>query len=104
MKLPVYNTFIDFRVRNAQHRCRSSPPEFFIDEAIRESLAKQVLLRAWAKKRAARVTRKWRKLVAAAWSVKEEQNAREAREHAGEQIDLPTPKLRVTLHSDIFFQ
>ena len=46
MKLPVYGTFIDFGVRNAQHRCRSSPPEFVIDDAVRESVAKEALLRA----------------------------------------------------------
>ena len=104
MKQPVYSTFIDFGVRNAQHRCRGSPPRFFIDDAIRESLAKEALLWARVQKRAARITRKWRKLAATAWNVREEQNVREAREEAGERIDSLTPKLRVTLRSYLFVQ
>ena len=105
MKLPVCNTFVHFRTHHgSRRRCCSSPAEVFIDEAIKETMAKEALLRARAKKWAARITRKWRKLVAAAWSAKEAQNLHEAREQAGGRVDSLTPKLRVTLNSDLFVQ
>ena len=92
--LPVVNTFIEFRPQPRPRRS-SCPAEFFADLVIEKALKRE---KARAKKRSARVVRKWSNIVEAAWKSDQEKTMKEIR--ALPRVDKGSPKFRCAL--DLF--
>ena len=82
--LPVVHGSIHFRPVRPPRQCCSCPPELFVDKAIGQALKRE---KARAKRRTARVTKRWAALEGAARAANDRDGLSEARAILGERFD-----------------
>ena len=99
--LPVKHTFIHFGHQPAK-RCRSAPPEVWVEIALAQAERRELLARRRAAKRFARISKRWNALVEKIKDLEEKQFAESVRDILAKQLMRTTPRLRARMPQSLY--